>query len=62
MALSVTWPESNLACISLAERKMPPKQVGSEDSCSKGLAEHYQGRHPPSGDVCVLQTFNFDQV
>ena len=46
MAKSITWPESDWACISLAEDKtegkMPQEQAGTEDSCSRGLAEHHQ--------------------
>ena len=42
MAESITWPESDWACISLAEDKsegkMPQEQAGTEDSCSRGLA------------------------
>ena len=48
------------ACISLAEDKtegkMPQEQAGTEDSCSRGLAEHHQGRNPASGDVYGFQT------
>ncbi len=54
------WPESDWACISLAEDKtegkMPQEQAGTEDGCSRGLAEHHQGRNPASGDVYVFQT------
>lgn len=50
MAKSVTRHESNWACISLGEAKtkgkIPQEQAGSEESCSKGLAEHLQGRNP----------------
>ncbi len=46
MAKSITWPESDWACISLAEDKtegkMPQEQAGTEDGCSRGLAEHYR--------------------
>ncbi len=39
MAKSITWPESDWACISLAEDKtegkMPQKQAGTEDGCSR---------------------------
>ena len=60
MAKSITWPESDWACISLAEDKtegkMPKEQAGTEDSCSRGLAEHHQGPNPASGDVYGFQT------
>ncbi len=60
MAKSITWPESDWACISLAEDKtegkMPQEQAGTEDGCSRGLAEHHQGWNPASGDVYALQT------
>ncbi len=60
MAKSITWPESDWACISLAEDKtegkMPQEQAGTEDGCSRGLAEHYQGWNPASGDVYAFQT------
>ncbi len=60
MAKSITWPESDWACISLAEDKtegkMPQEQAGTEDDCIRGLAEHYQGWNPASGDVYVFQT------
>ena len=52
MAKSITWPESDWACISLAgdktEGKMPQEQAGTEYSCSRGLAEHHQGWKQPS--------------
>ncbi len=57
---SITWPESDWACISLAEDKtegkMPQEQAGTEDGCSRGLAEHHQGWNPASGDVYAFQT------
>ena len=60
MPKSITLPESNWACISLAEDKtkgkMPQEQAGTKDSCSRGLAEHHQGRNPLSGDVYGFQT------
>ncbi len=60
MAKSITWPESDWACISLAEDKtegkMPQEQAGTEDDCIRGLAEHYQGWNPASGDVYAFQT------
>ncbi len=60
MAKSITWPESDWACISLAEDKtegkMPQEQAGTEDGCSRGLAEHHQGWNPASSDVYALQT------
>ncbi len=60
MAKSITWPESDWACISLAEDKtegkMPQEQAGTEDGCSRGLAEHHQGWNPASGDVYAFQT------
>ena len=60
MAKSITWPESDWTCISLAEDKtegkMPKEQAGTEDSCSRGLAEHHQGPNPASGDVYGFQT------
>ncbi len=60
MAKSITWPESDWACISLAkdktEGKMPQEQAGTEDGCSRGLAEHHQGWNPASGDVYAFQT------
>ena len=60
MAKTITWPESDWACISLAEDKtegkMPQEQAGTEDSCSRGLAEHHQGWNPASGDVHAFQT------
>lgn len=31
------------------------KQGRSEDSCSKCLTQHHQGRSPAAGDVCGLQ-------
>lgn len=37
-----------------AEGKMPPKQAGTEDSCSEGLTEHHQERNAVS-DVCGFQ-------
>ena len=60
MAKSITWLEFDWACISLAEDKtegkMPQEQAGTEDSCSRGLAEHHQGWNPVSGDVYAFQT------
>ncbi len=60
MAKSITWPESDWACISLAEDKtegkMPQEQAGTETGCSRGLAEHHQGWNPASGDVYAFQT------
>ncbi len=60
MAKSITWPESDWACISLAEDKtegkMPQEQAGTEDGCSRGLAEHHQGWNPASADVYAFQT------
>ncbi len=60
MAKSITWPESDWACISLAEDKtegkMPQEQAGTEDGCSRGLAENHQGWNPASGDVYAFQT------
>ncbi len=60
MAKSITWPESDWACISLAEDKtegkMPQEQAGTEDGSSRGLAEHHQGWNPASGDVYAFQT------
>ncbi len=60
MAKSITWPESDWACISLAEDKtegkMPQEQAGNEDGCSRGLAEHHHGWNPVSGDVYAFQT------
>ncbi len=60
MAKSIAWPESDWACISLAEDKtegkMPQEQAGTEDGCSRGLAEHHQGWNPASGDVYAFQT------
>ncbi len=60
MAKSITWPESDWACISLAkdktEGKMPQEQAGTEDGCGRGLAEHHQGWNPASGDVYAFQT------
>ncbi len=60
MAKSITWPESDWACISLAEDKtegkMAQEQAGTEDGCSRGLAEHHQGWNPASGDVYAFQT------
>ncbi len=60
MAKSITWPESDWACISLAEDKtegkMPQEQAGTEDGCSRGLAEHHQGWNPASGVVYAFQT------
>ncbi len=54
----LTWIQ--WACISLAEDKtegkMPQEQAGTEDSCSRGLAEHHQGWNPASGDVYAFQT------
>lgn len=48
----ITLSEYNLACISLAEgkteSKTPQEQAKTEDSCSKGLAKHHQGRNPVS--------------
>ncbi len=59
-AKSITWSESDWACISLAEDKtegkMPQEQAGTEDGCSRGLAEHHQGWNPASGDVYAFQT------
>lgn len=46
LAKLFTWPESDCVCISLAEGKMPQEQAGTDDSCSKGLAVHQQGRNP----------------
>ena len=37
---------------------MPQEQAGTEDSCSRGLAEHHQGWNPASGDVYAFQTYN----
>ncbi len=60
MAKSITWPQSDWACISLAEDKtegkMPQEQAGTEDGCSRGLAEHHQGWNPAPGDVYAFQT------
>ncbi len=60
MAKSITWPESDWACISLAkdkiEGKMPQEQAGTKDGCSRGLAEHHQGWNSASGDVYAFQT------
>uniref|UniRef100_A0AAZ3QDP7 Transposase n=1 Tax=Oncorhynchus tshawytscha TaxID=74940 RepID=A0AAZ3QDP7_ONCTS len=38
------------------EGNKSPKQAGTEDGCSTGLAEHHQGRYPASGDVDASQT------
>ena len=38
------------------EGKMPQEQAGTEDSCSRSLAEHHQGWNPASGDVYAFQT------
>ncbi len=38
------------------EGKMPQEQAGTEDGCSRGLAEHHQGWNPASGDVYAFQT------
>ncbi len=52
MAKSITWPESDWACISLAEDKtegkMPQEQAGTEEGCSRW--------NPASGDVYAFQT------
>ena len=59
MAKSITWPESDWACISLEDKtegKMHQEQAGTEDSCSRDLAEHHQGWNPASGDVYAFQT------
>lgn len=58
MAKSITWPESDWACVSLAEDKTEGKmpQEQTEDNCSRGLAEHHQGWNPASGDVYAFQT------
>ncbi len=37
-------------------REMPQEQAGTEDGCSRGLAEHHQGWNPASGDVYAFQT------
>lgn len=34
----------------------PQEQAESQDSCSKNLAEHHQGRNSASGDVFSFQT------
>ncbi len=34
----------------------PRTTAGTEDSCSRGLAEHHQGWNPASGDVYAFQT------
>lgn len=56
----IIWPESNWACVSLAEAKTegktPKTQAGSADGYSKGLAEHHQGRNPASDDAYVSNT------
>ncbi len=36
--------------------KCPQEQAGTEDGCSRGLAEHHQGWNPASGDVYAFQT------
>ncbi len=50
MAKSITWPESDWACISLAEDKTegkkPQEQAGTEDGCSRGLARASPGMKP----------------
>ena len=60
MTKSITCPESDWACISLAEDqtegKMSQEQAGAEDRCSRGLAEHHQGWNPASDDVYDFQT------
>ncbi len=37
-------------------REMPKNKAGTEDGCSRGLAEHHQGWNPASGDVYAFQT------
>ncbi len=50
MAKSITWPESDWACISLAgdktEGKCPKNKQELKTVCSRGLAEHHQGMKP----------------
>ncbi len=36
--------------------KCPKNKQGTEDGCSRGLAEHHQGWNPASGDVYAFQT------
>lgn len=53
-------PDNHLSWIWLAEGKTedrtPWEPTGSEDSCSKNLAELQQGRNSASGDVYEFQT------
>lgn len=51
MTKSNTW-----ACILLADSRTPPKQSGTEESCSEGLVRHQHGRDPMSGNIWVFQT------
>ncbi len=37
-------------------RENAQEQAGTEDGCSRGLAEHHQGWNPASGDVYAFQT------
>ncbi len=59
MAKSITWPESDWACISLAEDKtegkMPQEQAGTEDGCSRGL-QSITRDETSAGDVYAFQT------
>ncbi len=54
----LTWIRLSMhfTCWDKTEGKMPQEQAGTEDGCSRGLAEHHQGWNPASGDVYAFQT------
>ncbi len=54
----LTWIRLSMhfTCWRLNWREMPQEQAGTEDGCSRGLAEHHQGWNPASGDVYAFQT------
>ncbi len=54
----LTWIRLSMhfTCWRQTEGKMPQEQAGTEDGCSRGLAEHHQGWNPASGDVYAFQT------
>lgn len=58
---AVQWSKSvpdmtQITRILIADSNTPQEQAGTEDGCSKDLAEHDQGRNPASGNVYGFQT------
>lgn len=48
LAKSITWSQSNRACLSLTEDKIesrrPHREATAEGSCSKGLGKHFEDK------------------